>query len=98
MGILVETGPMFSHAQLHFMVFSTPSLGSFILNFATAISKVVKKAKPRSLGRAARNQYMRAKSLFWKALGTEGPWAGGRFFVIELCYCLGPFMDICIIS
>ena len=64
MGILVEIGPMFSHAQLHFMVLMPLSGVIFILNFADAIPKVVKKPKPRSSGWGARKHYTWAKSLF----------------------------------
>ena len=90
MGILVGTGPMFPHAQLLHMVFSAPCRVVFVLNFAAATSKVVKKAKPRAPGRGGRNNYMRSQSLF-----PDGWRGAGRIFgVIEFGACLDLFSDI----
>ena len=98
-GILVGKGPMFSHAQRHFMVFTSAFRAVFIFNSAAAISKVVKKAKQRLSGwgpESSISMHMRATSLFFEAFGMVGPGVGTGSIsaIVGFCSCLSLFMDI----
>ena len=93
MGILVETGAMFPHAQFHFTVLVRLHGAIFIFNFAAAISRLVKKSETAFVG-AVEDSIICGRNLFWTLSERRTHAPTGRIPLIEFCSCLRLFVDI----